>query len=195
MRLSPTAKFRSKYGDFNLMSFETMRSVEHAAMWIGDLSAATTPLVRIQSACMTSTVLGGVICDCAEQIKLSFQHIVGEGCGLFVYLDEEGRGLGLCEKVAAIAEMNRGANTVTAFTQRGLSPDIRTYESAGIILRKLGVMKSLRLMTNNPRKIDALKMQGFDIVERVAVEVAPTEHTYGYLSVKKSQLGHLLTMV
>lgn len=195
MIVSPTASFLSKYGTFSLTSFQLSPSTVHIAMVMGDLSIEKPPLVRVQSACMTSTALGGIICDCADQMKLSFELIVSERQGVFLYLDEEGRGLGLHDKVITMAEMNHGADTVTAFTKRGLPADIRDYTDVGKMLSTLGVMKWIRLITNNPHKLESIKNQGFTIVERIPAEIPPTDLTYRYLLCKKNKLGHLLTMV
>ena len=195
MKKSPKAVFRSKYGAFEITSFQTEQSRVHAAMLAGSLPFTTPPLIRIQSACMTSTALGGIICDCADQIKLAFEMIDSAGQGVFLYLDEEGRGMGLYNKVIAMAEMNSGADTVSAFTSRDLPPDIRNYTDVGAMLSALGIGRQVKLITNNPRKIEAISQQGFEIVERIPVEIPPTELTYKYLVTKKEKLGHLLTMV
>lgn len=195
MLKSPTAEFRTRLGRFNLVSFEFSPSITHLAMWMGDLTVDTPLLVRIQSSCMTSTALGGIICDCAEQMQLALETIANEKRGLFLYLDEEGRGHGLHQKVLVMSEMNKGEDTVTAFTKRGLPPDIRDYKSVQIIFSSLGIIGPLRLMTNNPNKVAMVEEQGWNILERIPLEIPPTEATSRYLTTKKEKLGHILTMV
>lgn len=191
---SPTARFHTAYGEFRLTAFRQNGSGVDIAMWQGDPAGDEPVLLRLQSSCVTSTALFGDVCDCADQIQLSLHTITAEGRGVFVYLTQEGRGLGLFEKVAGICEMNRGADTVTAYTGRGLVADVRSYTTALPIMKALGIRGPLRLMTNNPAKIQAMADAGHD-VERVSLEIIPTDRTRHYLQTKKQSFGHLLDLV
>jgi len=195
VKTSSRARFRSRYGEFSLRAFEIAPDRTHLAMWLGDLTAPDPLLVRVQSACTTGTALAAVICDCGEQVGMALSRIATEQRGLFLYLDEEARGHGMREKVNGMVEMNHGATTVTAYTGRGLPADRRTYVDLPPMLDALEVTKSLRLMTNNPAKIASLGEHGYDITERVPIEVTPTELTRDYLLTKKTELGHILTVV
>jgi 3,4-dihydroxy 2-butanone 4-phosphate synthase / GTP cyclohydrolase II len=192
---SSDALFRSVYGDFRLTAFEMAPDRTHIAMRLGDLANEAALLVRVQSACTTGTALGAVICDCRDQVEKALALIAREGRGLFLYLDEEARGHGLREKVNGMAEMNRGASTVTAYTGRGLPADRRTYADVGPILDELKTTRNLRLITNNPAKIAALSSYGYEVKERVPIEVEPTDLTRAYLMTKKHEFGHVLTVV
>ncbi|WP_369392998.1 hypothetical protein AB5J72_39550 [Streptomyces sp. CG1] len=195
MNVSSTALFRSLYGDFSLAAFEMAPDRTHLAMWQGDLTSDEPLLTRVQSACTTGTALGAIICECRDQVAKAVSTIAKEGRGLFLYLDEEARGHGMREKVNGMVEMNHGASTVTAYTGRGLPADRRTYDDVAPILAHLNTTKLLRAITNNPAKISALSLSGYEITERVAIEVEPTELTRDYLLTKKSDFGHLLTLV
>lgn len=194
MDASPTARFHTRFGEFSLAAFRGGTDDVHTAMWTGELATADPVTLRVQSSCITSTALLGDVCDCAEQIGLALSYIARQGRGIYIYLDQEGRGLGLYEKVTGIAQMNAGADTVTAYTDRGFAPDARTYEDAAQIVRALGVHSELLLMTNNPHKLRAFAEEGFS-VQRVPLEVNPTARTRAYLSSKKTKLGHLLDLV
>jgi GTP cyclohydrolase II len=196
MKVSETARFRSHYAEFNLVAFEISPERTHLAAWLGDISSSEGPLLlRLQSACTTGTALAAAICDCGDQVRVALTRIPEEGRGLFLYLDEEARGHGLQEKVNGMAEMNRGASTVTAYTGRGLPADKRTYSDVGPILNALNVTKDLRVMTNNPKKLDALADQGFKVMERIPLEIEPSDLTYNYLLTKKREFGHIISVV
>jgi 3,4-dihydroxy 2-butanone 4-phosphate synthase/GTP cyclohydrolase II len=194
VKTSSTATFHSRYGAFNLKAFELSPDRTHLAMWLGDLSSPDPLLVRVQSSCLTGTALGASICDCRAQVEQALAQIAQEGRGLFVYLDEEARGHGLREKVNGMVEMNQGASTVTAYTDRGLPADRRTYGDVRPILAALGTTKVLRVVTNNPAKLEALANQGYEIHERLPIEIEPTELTRHYLLTKKRELGHILSV-
>ncbi|GAA5201629.1 hypothetical protein GCM10023322_81990 [Rugosimonospora acidiphila] len=194
MAQSPIAQFHTDYGLFNIAAFESDTSAVDVAMWMGDVTGDPAPIVRVQSSCLTSTALMGDVCDCAEQMRLALSTIAGEQRGVYIYLSQEGRGLGLFEKIAGLAQMNAGADTVDAYALRGLAPDIRVYDEALDILRSLRVGPAIRLMTNNPAKLRALADGGMTVA-RMSAEVAPTERTRGYLTTKKARFGHHLDLV
>lgn len=195
MEVSPAVPFPSAFATFNLVSCRVDREADHAVVFLDDLSRGSPPLLRVQSACLTGTALRARLCDCAAQIDHSLSLIADNRRGMLIYLDEEARGHGLHEKVKGMVEVQNGADTVTAFTNRGLPADPRTYEAVGPILRALNVMPTVRLITNNPAKARALEAQGFRVVERVPVEVEPTDLTRRYLETKKHKLGHVISTV
>ena len=194
MNVSSPARFRTRYGDFTIIAFEMAPDRTHIAMWMGELETDAPLLVRLQSACTTGTALGAIICDCRDQVEQGLQRIATERRGLFLYLDEEARGHGMREKINGMSEMNRGASTVTAYTERGLPADRRSYADVAPILTHLATSRDLRAMTNNPAKIAALEAAGFNVEERVPIEIEPTELTRNYLLTKKREFGHILSI-
>jgi 3,4-dihydroxy 2-butanone 4-phosphate synthase/GTP cyclohydrolase II len=192
VKYSGVARFKSKYGVFNLLA-ATRSTRTHAAIWMGDIAGGDAPLVRIQSACVTSTAFGALMCDCAQQLEMSLAMIAAEGRGIMIYMDQEGRGHGLREKITTMHAMNNGADTVSAFLDRGLRPDTRNYDEAADLLRYLSVASEVKLMTNNPAKVDGLATRGFALSARVPIEVDPTDLIRAYLVTKRDKLGHLLT--
>jgi 3,4-dihydroxy 2-butanone 4-phosphate synthase/GTP cyclohydrolase II len=196
MDTSPVVPFLSEYGQFRLVSFRTDGGKVHLAMWMGELGFGDPLLLRIQSACTTGTALGGAVCDCAPQLRSCLSAIAEEGRGMVIYMDDEARGHGLHEKLKGMAEMMlNDADTVAAYTSRGLPADRRTYADVGPMLRRLETTTELRLLTNNPHKVTAVEEQGFKVTERLPVEVAPTDATYRYLATKKHKLGHIISTV
>ena len=176
---------------------------EHIALVIGaidqgaaragegaDESAVAVP-VRVHSECWTGEVLRSKKCDCREQLDFAMRHIAAEGRGAVVYLRQEGRGIGLGNKVRAYALQAEGADTVDANRMLGFADDERTYEVAAAILKDLGVSR-VALMTNNPKKVDGLREHGIDVVTRIAVVAEPNEHNADYLAVKAKKMGHEL---
>jgi GTP cyclohydrolase II len=175
---------------------------EHVALVIGEIDQAAVgakgakpspaPLpVRVHSECWTGEVLRSKKCDCREQLDFAMRHIQGEGRGAVVYLRQEGRGIGLGNKVRAYALQAEGADTVDANRMLGFADDERTYEVAAAILKDLGVSR-VALMTNNPKKVDGLREHGIDVVSRIAVVAEPNEHNADYLAVKAKKMGHEL---
>jgi GTP cyclohydrolase II len=161
---------------------------EHVAMVRGNV-AGTGILCRVHSECWTSEVLGSLKCDCREQLDAALERVAAEGTGLIVYLRQEGRGIGLGNKVRAYALQNGGADTVEANLALGFEADERTYDLAAAILDDLGV-KSVRLMTNNPLKVAGLKSAGVVVVDRIAHWVGENQYNAGYLAVKRRKMGH-----
>ncbi|HET6284732.1 MAG TPA: GTP cyclohydrolase II, partial [Polyangia bacterium] len=161
---------------------------EHVAMVRGNV-AGTGVLCRVHSECWTSEVLGSLKCDCREQLDAALERVAAEGTGLIVYLRQEGRGIGLGNKVRAYALQNGGADTVEANLALGFEADERTYDLAAAILHDLGV-KSVRLLTNNPLKVAGLKSAGVVVADRIAHWVGENQYNAGYLAVKRRKMGH-----
>jgi 3,4-dihydroxy 2-butanone 4-phosphate synthase/GTP cyclohydrolase II len=188
------ALFNSVYGRFRIIAVQSGSGDEHAALVAGRPEEDELPLVRIQSACVTGTALGALLCDCRQQVELALQTIAAEG-GVFLYLDQEGRGHGLVEKVAHFAEMNKGVDTWEAAIRRGVDPDLRDYADASAVVKSIVGDRPVRLLTNNPEKIDGVRKAGLEVAARVALEPEPTETNRGYLRSKKERMGHLLERV
>jgi 3,4-dihydroxy 2-butanone 4-phosphate synthase/GTP cyclohydrolase II len=185
----------TRYGDFRAYVFRSkVTSEEHIALVIGDVATEEPVLVRVHSQCLTGDVFGSSRCDCGAQLETALERIAAERRGVLLYLLQEGRGIGLANKLRAYELQDGGADTVEANQRLGFRPDQRDYGVGAQILRELGV-RHMRLMTNNPSKYVALGGYGLEIVERVPLEVPPTEHTRKYLEAKKHKMGHLLKMV
>jgi 3,4-dihydroxy 2-butanone 4-phosphate synthase / GTP cyclohydrolase II len=185
----------TRYGDFRLHAFRSsVTNEEHIALVMGEIDPEEPILVRVHSQCLTGDVFGSARCDCGAQLETAIGRIVAEKRGVLLYLLQEGRGIGLANKLRAYELQDAGADTVEANQQLGFPADQRDYGVGAQILRELGVRR-MRLMTNNPAKYVALAGYGLEIVERVPLEVPPTEHTRRYLEAKKQKLGHLLKMV
>jgi GTP cyclohydrolase II len=164
---------------------------EHVAIVVGDPSGNEPALVRVHSECWTGEVMRSRKCDCREQLDRALRDIAREGRGAVIYLRQEGRGIGLGNKIRAYALQEAGADTVDANLILGFADDERTYDVAAAMLGDLGI-KRVRLITNNPKKVDGLRAHGVDVTERVPVSVAPNEHNAEYLAVKARRMGHAL---
>jgi GTP cyclohydrolase II len=186
IEISQIATLPTKYGIFNIQAFKDEKGKEHLAIFTDELS--DIPVVRVHSECLTGDVLGSVKCDCGEQLDFAMQSISEDG-GLIIYHRQEGRNIGLLNKVNAYALQDKGFDTIEANHQLGFKADERTYEVVEFILKYLGVSK-LKLLTNNPRKIESLG--SIEIVERLPIQITPNEYNEAYLKVKKDQMGHLL---
>jgi 3,4-dihydroxy 2-butanone 4-phosphate synthase/GTP cyclohydrolase II len=185
----------TRYGDFRLYVYRSkVTDEEHLALVIGDVASEEPVLVRVHSQCLTGDVFGSARCDCGAQLETALELIAAERRGVLLYLLQEGRGIGLANKLRAYELQDAGADTVEANQRLGFRADQREYGVGAQILRELGVRR-MRLMTNNPSKYVALGGYGLEIVERVPLEVPPTEHTRRYLEAKKNKMGHLLKMV
>jgi GTP cyclohydrolase II len=166
---------------------------EAAVLKMGELTGAP-PLVRIHSQCLTGDVFHSLRCDCRAQLELALESIAREGRGVLIYEHQEGRGIGLLNKLRAYELQDHGADTVEANERLGFEADLRGYELAGEILRFMG-LRGVRLMSNNPEKIEALERAGVQVTERVPCIAAPMESTDDYMRTKKEKLGHLLDPV
>src|SRR6476661_2919238 len=183
------------FGEFRLIAYRSdVTHEEHVALVHGEIGEDEPVLVRVHSQCLTGDVFGSSRCDCGAQLAAAMEKIVEAGKGVFLYLLQEGRGIGLLNKLKAYELQDQGHDTVSANEKLGFPPDIRDYGVGCQILRDLGVRK-MRLMTNNPSKYVAIDGYGLSIVERVPLEVHPTENTQRYLEAKKNKMGHLLKMV
>lgn len=180
------------YGHFKLIPFrQTSNGLEHMALIKGEWKHDEPVLVRVHSSCATGDILGSMRCDCGEQLHKSMQMIEKEGKGVVVYMQQEGRGIGLMNKIAAYKLQEKGMDTVEANIHLGFKPDERDYGCGAQILRELGVSK-MRLLTNNPTKRVGLEAYGLEIVENVPIEIEPNEYDYKYLQTKKLRMGHNL---
>ncbi|MBB5272294.1 GTP cyclohydrolase II [Quisquiliibacterium transsilvanicum] len=193
VRLVASCRLPTPWAVFELHGFEEIASGrEHVALTLGEVSDGAPVLARMHSECLTGDALYSLRCDCGAQLEAALAAIAAEGRGVLLYLRQEGRGIGLLNKIRAYRLQDAGADTVEANHQLGLAADLRTYEAAAEMFALLGVSR-LRLMTNNPRKIRALEERGIEIAERMPLQIQPNPHNAGYLRTKATRLGHLLT--
>ena len=186
------ADMPTQYGHFRLIPFrQKSNGLEHFALIKGQWHEDEPLLVRVHSSCATGDILGSMRCDCGEQLHRALQMIEKEGKGVLVYMQQEGRGIGLMNKIAAYKLQEEGLDTVEANVHLGFKPDEREYGCGAQMLRHLGVHK-MRLMTNNPTKRVGLEAYGLEIVENVPIEITPTPYDYRYLQTKRDRMGHEL---
>ena len=187
-----TVKLPTEWGDFDLYAF-TQRSsgAQHLALVKGDLTGTEPPLVRVHSSCVTGDIFGSCRCDCGPQLHRAMKQIEQAGRGVVVYMNQEGRGIGLLNKLRAYKLQEQGRDTVEANVELGFGMDERDYGVGASILRDLGISQ-MRLLTNNPRKRTGLMGYGLEIVETVPIEIEPNEHNQTYLTTKRDKLGHLI---
>ena len=190
-----SAKMPTDFGDFYIHAFENLLDRQtHVALVRGDIADGKDVLVRVHSQCLTGDVLHSMRCDCGEQLDLAMQRIATEGRGVLLYLNQEGRGIGLANKIRAYELQDEGFDTVEANERLGFKADQRDYGVGVQVLRELGV-RSMRLLSNNPRKLVGIEGYGLSVSEWLPLEIPPSESTRRYLKTKKEKLGHKLSSV
>jgi 3,4-dihydroxy 2-butanone 4-phosphate synthase / GTP cyclohydrolase II len=195
VRKEADAALPTEYGSFRIAGYRGIDSGEEfVCVYRGEFGESDIVPVRIHSQCLTGDVFQSVKCDCGPQLKKAMNAIAEKSRGAIVYQHQEGRGIGIINKIRAYALQDEGADTIEANLMLGLDVDLRQYEQCVEILRDLGIRR-VRAMTNNPDKLRAIRMGGIEIVERLPIEFSPSEHTDKYLSVKKFRMGHLLSLV
>jgi GTP cyclohydrolase II len=196
LRLTKVAEaaFPTQFGSFRIYGFEGRDGAlteEAVALKMGELDGDPAPLVRIHSECLTGDVFHSLRCDCRAQLEIALQSIAREGRGLLIYEHQEGRGIGLLNKLRAYELQDHGADTVEANERLGFDSDLRSYELPGIILQYFG-LKAIRLLSNNPEKVEAVERAGVEVVERVPCLADVLDTSEYYLRTKKEKMGHLL---
>jgi GTP cyclohydrolase II len=188
------ADFPTEYGFFRIYGFEGQsgsRTEEAVVLAMGDIDGDAAPLVRIHSECLTGDVFHSLRCDCRAQLEIAIESIAQEGRGLLIYENQEGRGIGLLNKLRAYELQDQGADTVEANERLGFEPDLRSYELPAAIIRYFG-LRSVRLVSNNPEKVQAVESAGVFVAERVPCLAAVLDTREAYLRAKREKMGHLL---
>jgi len=189
------ANLPTEFGQFKIAGFRSLTSAEEfVVLHKGEFRSDSPTLIRIHSQCLTGDVFGSVKCDCGPQLHRAMELIARDGKGAIVYQHQEGRGIGIINKIRAYALQDAGADTIEANERLGLGVDLREYSQCVEIIRQLGI-KKVRVLSNNPEKLEAMNKGGLEVVERVPIEFSPSENTIGYLTTKKLQMGHLLHLV
>ena len=184
------AKLPTHWGEFQVIAFEDKKlNEEHLLLYMGELQ--NDSLLRIHSQCLTGDTLYSLKCDCGSQLAMALQRISEEGVGMIIYMAQEGRGIGLVNKIRAYELQDKGMNTVEANEALGFAADERDYSYCKEILSAVNI-SSVRLMTNNPRKIKGLEDVDIKVTERVSIEIEPNKHSEDYLKVKADKLGHMI---
>ncbi len=188
-----SSKLPTPWGVFAMHGFEdTETGKEHVALTLGELDSEQPILGRIHSECLTGDALFSLRCDCGFQLQTAMQNIADAGQGFILYLRQEGRGIGLLNKIRAYELQDQGANTVEANEQLGFAADMRKYDMILPMIEKIGV-KQVKLMTNNPRKVKAMKELGIEVAERIPLQVGKNRYNESYLKTKSTELGHMMS--
>lgn len=191
VRFIESSKLPTPWGVFDIHGFEDAElGKEHVVLSLGDIGDGQPVLARIHSECLTGDALFSMRCDCGSQLQAAMEKIAEEGRGAIFYLRQEGRGIGLMNKIRAYKLQDEGADTVEANERLGFGADMRDYSLLKVMCEELGINK-VRLMTNNPRKVNALTDQGIDVVERLPLQTGQNPHNAKYLATKSGKLGHL----
>ena len=194
VKLEAEANLPTEFGNFKIVGFRSTTSDEEfVALVKGKIDAAKATLVRIHSQCLTGDVFHSLKCDCGPQLKRAMELIQAEGSGIIVYQQQEGRGIGIVNKIRAYALQDQGADTIEANVKLGFAIDAREYDQCAEVIKQLGARR-VRLMSNNPDKVRALRKAGLEVVERVPLEVKASAPAFNYLRTKKEQMGHLLQL-
>ncbi|MEW6637033.1 MAG: bifunctional 3,4-dihydroxy-2-butanone-4-phosphate synthase/GTP cyclohydrolase II [Actinomycetota bacterium] len=192
VRCAVEAKLPTEFGEFRVRAYENdLDDLTHLALVMGEPEGKEDVLVRVHSACLTGDALHSLRCDCGEQLESAMRRIAGEGEGVLVYMQQEGRGIGLLNKVRAYHLQDEGLDTVEANQELGLAPDLRDYGLAGQILKDLG-LERVRLLTNNLTKVVGLRGFGLEVSERIPLEITPNGHNERYLKTKREKLNHVI---
>ena len=191
VNIAARTKLPTPFGEFELIGFETESGQEHVALAMGSYSDGEPVLTRVHSECLTGDALFSERCDCGPQLEAAMQKVSAEGRGVIVYLRQEGRGIGLINKLRAYAEQDKGLDTVEANEILGFLPDARDYNVAASILEAMNIQQ-IRLLTNNPDKLQSLQDAGIQVIERVPHHVAGSPHNKHYMATKTKKFGHLL---
>jgi GTP cyclohydrolase II len=189
------ARLPTEFGEFRIAGYKSLTSDEEfVCVYKGTFKEETAVPVRIHSQCLTGDVFHSTKCDCGKQLEHAMETIAKAGVGAIVYQQQEGRGIGIINKIRAYELQDKGADTIEANTLLGLEVDLRKYEQCVEIIKDLGI-RNVKAMSNNPEKLQAMREGGLEIVERVPIEFKPSKDTQKYLSVKKLRMGHLLNLV
>ena len=186
---TPACRLPTVYGEFQMIGFVDSNGLEHAALFLGDLTIEEPPLVRLHSECLTGDAFHSVRCDCGSQLETAMQMVQQAGRGLIIYLRQEGRGIGLANKIRAYHNQDKGMDTVEANVALGLPIDARQYSIAAQILRYFHIQK-VRLMTNNPQKIKELRSLGVEVTERLPLHTGLCDSNQRYMQTKFEKMGH-----
>lgn len=194
VKLEAEANLPTEFGPFKIVGFRSTTSDEEfVALVKGKIDPAKATLVRIHSQCLTGDVFHSLKCDCGPQLKRAMEMVQAEGSGIIVYQQQEGRGIGIVNKIRAYALQDQGADTIEANVKLGFAIDAREYDQCAEVIKQLGARR-VRLMSNNPDKVHALRKAGLEVVERVPLEVKASPPAFRYLMTKKEQMGHLLQL-